>query len=604
MSTYRRLLTYVKKYKKFIVFSIILSILFSILSGISVYLTIPLMKTLFLDEVQSTADNTGGMFSFMKNFLAWIEGYIFQGGKLSALGKACILIFAAFMLKNLTGFLQSICMQQVEKGVVRDLRIQMYEKINALSMRFFTNERSGNLISIMSNDVTAVQIAISSTFLNLMREPILIMIYLAIALSISWELTIIAFLVFPLTVIVVNKIGSSLRRRSTRMQQKSADIISVISETIYGSKIIRALRGESFKNKEFRQEADQLKDLTMKNVYASELASPITELLTITAGIVIIWFGGRQILIDGTLDPAEFLGFIFVIFQLITPIKNLSSVNNRIQEASASADRIFNILDHEVEVKESTGAVEKKSFDSSILLKDVSFNYSEDAAILKNIDLEIKKSEVIAVVGPSGAGKSTLADLIARFYDPTSGDIFIDNINLKNIQLSSLRNLMGMVQQETILFNDTIRNNIVFGMPGITDEQLVEVCKSANAYDFILQTEKGFDTVIGDRGIKLSGGQKQRLSIARTLLRNPSILILDEATSSLDMESEKLVQNALDTLMTSRTSIVIAHRLSTVKNADRIVVLENGRIAQTGTHEELLSAGDGVYKKLYELQFS
>src|SRR5690606_26112485 len=219
-------------------------------------------------------------------------------------------------------------------------------------------------------------------------------------------------------------------------------------------------------------------------------------------------------------------------------------------------------------------------------------------------DLEIKKSEVIAVVGPSGAGKSTLADLIARFYDPTSGDIFIDNINLKNIQLSSLRNLMGMVQQETILFNDTIRNNIVFGMPGITDEQLVEVCKSANAYDFILQTEKGFDTVIGDRGIKLSGGQKQRLSIARTLLRNPSILILDEATSSLDMESEKLVQNALDTLMTSRTSIVIAHRLSTVKNADRIVVLENGRIVQTGTHEELLSAGDGVYKKLYELQFS
>src|SRR5690606_30954077 len=430
MSTYRRLLTYVKKYKRFIAFSIILSILFSILSGISVYLTIPLMKTLFLDEVQSTAENTGGIFSFMKNFLAWIEGYIFQGGKLSALGKACILIFAAFMLKNLTGFLQSICMQQVEKGVVRDLRIQMYEKINALSMRFFTNERSGNLISIMSNDVTAVQIAISSTFLNLMRESILIMIYLAIALSISWELTIIAFLVFPLTVIVVNKIGSSLRRRSTRMQQKSADIISVISETIYGSKIIRALRGESFKNKEFRQEADQLKDLTMKNVYASELASPITELLTITAGIVIIWFGGRQILIDGTLDPAEFLGFIFVIFQLITPIKNLSSVNNRIQEASASADRIFNILDHEVEVKESTGAVEKKSFDSSILLKDVSFNYSEDAAILKNIDLEIKKSEVIAVVGPSGAGKSTLADLIARFYDPTSGDIFIDNINL------------------------------------------------------------------------------------------------------------------------------------------------------------------------------
>lgn len=604
MSTYRRLLTYVKKYKKFIAFSIILSILFSILSGISVYLTIPLMKTLFLDEVQSTADNTGGMFSFMKDFLGWIEGYIFEGGKLNALGKACILIFAAFALKNLTGFLQSICMQQVEKGVVRDLRIQMYEKINSLSMRFFTNERSGNLISIMSNDVNAVQIAISSTFLNLMREPILILIYLAIALSISWELTIIAFLVFPVTVIIVSRIGSSLRRRSARMQQKSADIISVISETIYGSKIIRALRGESFKNKEFKAEADELKNLTMKNVYASELASPISELLTITAGIVIIWFGGRQILVDNTLDPAEFLGFIFVIFQLVTPIKNLGSVNNRIQEASASADRIFKVLDHPVEVKESPNAVNKNSLDKSITLKDVSFNYNEDAAILTDVNLEIKKSEIIAIVGPSGAGKSTMADLIARFYDPTGGNIFIDDVNLKDIKLSALRNLMGMVQQETILFNDTIRNNIVFGMQGVSDEQLIEVCKSSNAYDFIMQTEKGFDTVIGDRGIKLSGGQKQRISIARTLLRNPAILILDEATSSLDMESEKLVQNALESLMESRTSIVIAHRLSTVKNADRIVVLDKGVIAQIGTHDELIAQEGSVYKKLYELQFS
>jgi ATP-binding cassette, subfamily B, bacterial MsbA len=604
MSTYRRLLTYVKKYKKFIAFSIILSILFSILSGISVYLTIPLMKTLFLDEVQSTADNTGGMFSFMKDFLGWIEGYIFEGGKLNALGKACILIFAAFALKNLTGFLQSICMQQVEKGVVRDLRIQMYEKINSLSMRFFTNERSGNLISIMSNDVNAVQIAISSTFLNLMREPILILIYLAIALSISWELTIVAFLVFPVTVIIVSRIGSSLRRRSARMQQKSADIISVISETIYGSKIIRALRGESFKNKEFKAEADELKNLTMKNVYASELASPISELLTITAGIVIIWFGGRQILVDNTLDPAEFLGFIFVIFQLVTPIKNLGSVNNRIQEASASADRIFKVLDHPVEVKESPNAINKNSLNKSITLKDVSFNYNEDAAILKNVNLEIKKSEVIAIVGPSGAGKSTMADLIARFYDPTGGNIFIDDVNLKDIKLSALRNLMGMVQQETILFNDTIRNNIVFGMQGVSDEQLIEVCKSSNAYDFIMQTEKGFDTVIGDRGIKLSGGQKQRISIARTLLRNPSILILDEATSSLDMESEKLVQNALESLMESRTSIVIAHRLSTVKNADRIVVLDKGVIDQIGTHDELIAQEGSVYKKLYELQFS
>ena len=604
MKTYRRLLTYVRNYRKFIILSAILSILFSVLSGIAVYLTIPLMKTLFLDEVQSTGNDSTGIFSFLRSFLTWIEQFIFEGGKLSALGKACILIFVAFFLKNLTGFLQSITIQQVEKGVVRDIRIQMYEKINALSLRFFTNERSGNLVSIMSNDVNAIQIAISSTFLNLMREPIMVMIFLAIALSISWELTLIAFLVFPVTILIVSKIGSSLRRRSMRMQQKSADIISVISETIYGAKIIRALRGEAFKNKEFRGEANELKNLTMKNVYASEMASPISELLTITAGIIIIWFGGRQILVDHTLDPAEFLGFIFVIFQLVTPIKNLGSINNRIQEASASADRIFGVLDQPVEISESPAAIDKQGFENSLKLNNVSFSYNDGTPVLQNIDLEIKKSEVVAVVGPSGAGKSTLVDLIFRFYDPTNGEILIDGTNLKEVKLSSLRNLMGMVQQETILFNDTIRNNILFGLENISDEELITVCRSANAYDFIEQTENGFDTVIGDRGIKLSGGQKQRISIARTLLRNPPILILDEATSSRDMESEKLVQNALETLMTNRTSIVIAHRLSTVKNADRIIVIENGIIVQSGTHDELIASPDGVYKKLYELQFS
>lgn len=604
MTTYTRLLKYTKKYRRFLVLSVILSILFSIFSGIAVYLTIPLMKTLFLDEVQSSADQTGGMFSFIKDFLVWIEGYIFEGGKLSALGKACILIFAAFFMKNLTGFLQSVSMQQVEKGVVRDIRVQMYEKINSLSIRFFTNERSGNLMSIMTNDVNAIQNAISATFLNLMREPVLILIFLAIALSISWEMTLIALLVFPITVLIISKIGSSLRRRSTRMQQKSSDILSVIAETIYGAKIIRALRGEAFKDREFRQEANELKRLTIKNVIASELVTPISELMTITAGIVIIWFGGQQILADNSLDAAEFLGFIFVIFQLIIPIKNLGSINNRIQEASASADRIFGVLDQPVEVTESPGAVDKNSFDDKIKVNNVSFGYLKDQQILEDVSFDINKSEIVAIVGPSGAGKSTMVDLICRFYDTSSGEILIDGTNIKDIKLRSLRDLMGIVQQETILFNDTIRNNIIFGMEGVTEERLVEVCKSANAYDFIAETEKGFDTVIGDRGMKLSGGQKQRISIARTLLRNPSILILDEATSSLDMESEQLVQNALDTLMTTRTSIVIAHRLSTVKNANKIVVLEKGKIVQIGTHDELIQIEDGVYNKLYQLQFN
>jgi subfamily B ATP-binding cassette protein MsbA len=602
MKTYLRILSYLKKYKLNLTVSIILSIFFSIFSALSIYLTIPLLKTLFFggESTLSTQTDITGLYSRLQYAF---ESFIFSEGKLAALYKVCILILAAFILKNITGFYQSLYMQYSEKGLMRDLRISLYEKINNLSLRYFTSERTGNLISRMTSDLNTVQSGISAAFFNLTKDPLLIIIFLILAISISLQLTLMSIVVFPVTIFAIVKIGSSLRRRSQRVQEKMSDIISIITETIYGAKIIRAFRAEKYRNDIFQNESEAHYKLTIKTVKTNELTSPITEVLSIIAGVFIIWFGGNAILVNQSLQPEEFLGFLFILFQLMSPIKNLSTVNNRIQESIASGNRIFEILDYPEEIKVSDNPVELNDFKEKIKIENAGFYYSPDKIVLQDIDFEINKSDVVAIVGASGVGKSTLADLIARFYDVTSGAILIDGINIKNIKIESLRHLIGIVPQETILFNDTIRNNILFGWKGISDEKLTEITKYANAYDFILETEKGFDTVIGERGLRLSGGQKQRLSIARALIRNPQILILDEATSSLDSESEILVQDALDKLMTNRTSLVIAHRLSTVLNADKIIVLSEGKIVQSGTHSELIKAESGVYKKLYDLQF-
>jgi subfamily B ATP-binding cassette protein MsbA len=596
MNTSRRLVSYIKNYKSNLATSILLSIFYSFFSAAAVYLTIPLLKTLFLSESTVPQSTPGG--NFIRDSLKWMEDMVLDNGPERGLAIICILILISYLLKNFTGYLQSINMQKVEKGVMRDLRNELYSKVNSLSLRYFTTERTGNLISRMTNDVNAIQSGMSASFLDLIREPIIMMIYLALALSLSWKLTLISLLIFPLTVFVILKIGASLKRRSMRMQSKAADLLSIITETIYGSKVIRSFGATKFMDKLFKKESESLYDLTIKNAKASELAQPVTEFLSIIAAVLIIWFGGREILISKTLDPEEFVGFLFIIFQLAVPIKSLSSVNNRIKTAEASADRIFEVIDHPIEVKEKENPIDFSGLNNCISLSNVSFEYDSDRKVLEGINLEIQKSKVVALVGPSGAGKSTLADLIARFYDVTSGSIKFDNVDVRDISFASFRKTVGVVQQETILFNDTIRNNILFGSDNVNEDDFINVCKSANAYDFIMKTENGFETVIGERGLKLSGGQRQRLSIARTLLRNPQILILDEATSSLDTESEHIVQNAIDRLMEGRTSIVIAHRLSTIIDADTIVVLDKGRIVQTGTHEELINT-DGLYKKLY-----
>ncbi len=604
MKIYLRIVSYIKKYRKYIFLSVIMSLLFSVFSAVSVYLTIPLLKTLFTGGQTQASGSDTSITGFYQSIQQFFESFILSGSKESAILKISLLILAAFLLKNITGFFQSIFMQYVEKGVLRDIRFEMYEKINSLSIRYFTQEKAGNLISRMTNDINNIQSGISAAFSNLIKDPLLIVIYLILSLSISWQMTLMSFTVFPITVLIVTKIGSSLRRRSLRVQEKLSDLLTVINETIYGAKIIRSFRAEKYRNEVFRKENNSHYKLIMKTAVTSELVSPITEFLTILAGVIIIWFGGREILIHNTLKPEEFLGFIFILFQLIVPIKNLSSVSNRIQESAASGQRIFEILDYPVEVKDSGNNKDYTEFKTNIVLKNASFYYDTDKYILKDINLTIKKSEVLAIVGPSGSGKSTLADLIARFYDVTSGEILFDGINVKDIKFERLRDLIGIVPQETILFNDTVRNNIVFGLENVTEEQLVDAARNANALEFIGQLEHGFDSIVGERGLKLSGGQKQRIAIARALLRNPQILILDEATSSLDTESEKVVQNAIDNLMANRTSIVIAHRLSTIKNADKIIVISEGGIAQSGTHDELMRDEKGVYRKLYEISNS
>ncbi len=605
MNTYKRLLGYLGDFKRVIFLYVFTSLMFSVFSVLSVYLTIPLLKTLFLGGSPSTGSGTStGVAGVYEKLQYAFDKFIFSSGKETALITICLLIIAAYMLKNITGFLQSMLMQMIENKMVVKIRMQLYEKINKLSLRYFTQEKTGNLLSRMTNDITNIQSGISALFYDLLKEPLVIIIFLFLALSISWQMTVIAFIVFPITVFIISRIGSSLRRRSIRVQEKLSDLLNIVTETIYGAKVIRIFSAEKYRNSIFSRELKKFYQLTMRSVRASELTSPMTETLSIISGVLVIWFGGREIIINNNLKPEEFLGFLFILFQIIPPIKNLSTVYNRLQKSFPSAERIFEVIDYPVEVESKKDAVKIDNFSDSIEFKNVCFSYEKDKPVLENINLTIKKSQIAAIVGSSGAGKSTMADLISRFYDATSGEILIDGKNITDLDLESLRKLICIVPQEIILFNDTIRNNIIFGKENVDEETLVDICKYANAHEFIMNTEKGYDTVIGERGLKLSGGQKQRLSIARALLRNPQILILDEATSSLDNESEKLVQEALEKLMSNRTSIVIAHRLSTIINADRIFVLDNCGVVQEGTHRELIADNEGIYKKLYELQFS
>ena len=628
MNIYIRIFRYVKPYTKHLAASIVFTIFFSVFSGLSIYLTIPLLETLFdqdyaeggpaaIERAEPAVDEDAppvvGRFEQMRESLSlWFASIVFTGDQFEALFRICVIIIIVFFLKNVTGFLQSYMLAFVEQGVVKDLRDAIFRHLHKLSLSYFSNERTGDLISRITNDVNIIQQSIGASFLNLVREPLLVLVFLMIALMISWQLTLISIAVIPVTMLFIRIIGKRLKRDTGKSQQKMADITSVLQETISGVKVVKAFGMEKFETKKFTEQTRQYFKRMLKIIRMRSLAHPVTEFLSVIAGVVIIWYGGRQVLELGTLRPAEFMGFLFAIFQMMPPMKNLTAVFNRLQESAAAAARVFMVMDTEPSIKSKPDAIALEEFQHEIEFRNVSFSYPSTTtmlipdnghAVLNDISFTVTKGEVIAMVGPSGSGKTTLIDLIPRFYDPVQGAILIDGHDLRDVDLVSLRQLIGIVTQETVLFNDTLRNNIAYGLDDCSDEAIVAAARAANADNFIREFPEGYETVIGDRGARLSGGQRQRISIARALLKNPPIMILDEATSALDSESEILVQEAIDKLMQNRTSFVIAHRLSTVKNADKIFVINRGLIVQQGTHAELIGEPGGLYQKLYEMQF-
>lgn len=599
MKEYFRLVRLLKPYSHLLILSFVLTLFYSFFNAAAVYLSIPLVKTLFTSESTGYSSlPANNLFQYARNL---IDGFVFsEAGKIDALFRVCILLISAYVLKNIFLFMQSMLTQYVEKSLITDLRRKLFHKFNSLSLKYFNERKAGDIISRFISDVNSVQNMVSVTFTDLIKQPLTIIVFLLMAFFINWQLSLIALITVPASVALIIYVGRKLRKYGQRVQEKLSEFTTVISENIYGSKIIRAYLLEESENMRFEKKLlDYFRSL-MKNAFYTNISRPVTEILSVIIGAVIIWYAGNEIFLNNSLKPEEFIGFLIIIFSLMTPVKELGTVSNRIHESYAASNRIFEILDTKTDVPEAENPVEKSSFESEIEFRNVSFGYNE-RLVLKNINLKIRKNEKIALVGLSGAGKSTLTDLLPRFYDVTEGSILIDNINIRDITLKSLRSLFGIVTQEVILFNDTIRNNITLGAES-DDEKIIQAAKNANAHEFIMQTESGYDTVIGERGLKLSGGQKQRISIARALFKNSPVMILDEATSNLDTESESLIQEAIEKLMENRTAIIIAHRLSTIKNADRIIVMDNGEIVTDGTHEMLISEKEGLYKKLYELQ--
>jgi len=519
-----------------------------------------------------------------------------------ALAKICVALLAVFLLKNVFGYVQTFLMVTIEQRVIRDLRNGLFSRLSELSLSFFHGRRTGQLMSRITNDVMLVRRALVATLANLFRESLLTVVFLAMAILISWRLALITFVVLPPIILVITRVGRRLRKRSARIQEKMADISSTLEEAISGIRVVKAFGMEGYERRRFFRETAEYFRRTIRLEMLAALAGPLTEYLGVAGAVVVLWYGGRQVLIDATVTPDLFLMFLAAALSTLAPLRKLSRANNELQVGLAAASRIFTILDTEPEVASRPGARPIDSFEDRIVYEGVGFRYATGGEVLSSIDIEVAKGEVVAIVGPSGAGKSTLLDLLPRFYDPIEGRITIDGRDLRDIELASLRRLLGIVTQETILFNDNVRRNIAYGLEGARDEEVIAAAKAANAHAFISSMPEGYDTEIGERGVKLSGGERQRMAIARALLKNPPVLIFDEATSSLDTESERLVQEAIEHLLTGRTVLVIAHRLSTVRNADRIVVLDGGRIVETGSHQELMDLG-GLYRRLYDMQF-
>jgi subfamily B ATP-binding cassette protein MsbA len=606
-SIYKRMGQLMLSHWPYILLSSLSALIFVLLNGISIWLTATLINNILLDFdsiLKSQAEWAAKEYLTPNEALKyWTNLAILRETPSDSLKVLCLTILSVFFIKNIFLYLKNILLYIVQLKIVKDIRDRLYVHIQGLSLGYFHKEKTGSITSTIINDVEQLQSSLSIAFQKLFVEPINILIFLSLLFIISWKLALIAIIIIPLAGIAIIAIGKSIRRKSRRTQKKISHIMQILSETLSSIRIVKAFVNEKEEIRKFSVETTNYLNLHLKRARLDLIAAPITESFGVIIGVILLWYGGTEVILQKGLIPEDFIRFILILFSILGPIKQMGNVNIKIQAGAASAERIFTLLDTKPQVVEIKNPTNLGEFKDSLEYKNVCFEYQKgEEQVLDSVSFKINKGEVAALVGPSGSGKSTIADLIPRFYDVSSGEIIIDGNDLKNLSLSSLRGNMGIVTQEVILFNDTIKNNISYAQPEKSMDQIKDAAKAANALEFIENTPDGFETVVGERGVKLSGGQKQRIAIARALLKNPSILILDEATSALDTESEKKVQTAIESLMKDRTALVIAHRLSTVQKADKIIVIDKGKVVEIGSHETLFEK-NGIYKRLYDLQF-
>lgn len=606
---YRMMGKYFARYKGYIVGTFAMNVLAAFFNVFSFTILIPILQILFKvnsDRYEYIEWGEGGISQFAD--VAKNNGYYYSQMLIDSYGPATTLLLLGAILSVLTLFKTgtyfggSACLMPLRTGIIRDIRVDIYKKILSLPLSFFSDERKGDILARVSTDVNEIDASIASSLDMIIKNPIFIVVYIGTMFAMSWQLTLFTFLVVPILAGGIGRIGKKLKAKSLYAQSKWSDGISQIEETLGGLRIIKAFIAEKKMEDRFRKVNDEYRSAALRVAIRQSAAHPVSEFLGTCMIVIVLWFGGYLIFSgQSDIEASDFIYYLVILYTTLQPIKDLSKAGYSIQKGLASMERINKILDAENNIKEASSPKNITALNDEIQIDNVSFAYTEGRNVLNDINISIKKGQTIALVGQSGSGKSTLVDLIPRYHDVTKGSIRIDGTDIRDLSIKSLRSLIGNVNQEAILFNDTVFNNIAFGVEGATQEQVEAAARIANAHDFIMEMENGYETNVGDRGGRLSGGQRQRISIARAILKNPPILILDEATSALDTESERLVQDALEKLMKSRTTIAIAHRLSTIKNADEIFVLHEGKIVERGTHEQLLEKG-GYYKKLNDMQ--
>ncbi len=607
-SIYIRLFKLIRPYKWQLIGSTVAALFFVVFNSASIWFTASLLNSILGNFSEFVAEHesfrNAADLTINQQIKFWTNDLILRDTAFNTLKVLSFLIILVFLLKNVFLYIKNILLTHVQYNFITELRNGLYRKYLSLSLSYFNKQKSGELTSTIITDVSHMRSAFTLGFQRAFVEPLNIIAFIILLFVINMQLAFIAILIVPISGLAITAIGRSIKRKSRRIQAKIANITNVISETLTSMRIVKAFTTENFENKRFQKETSKFYNLIFRRARLRLTAEPLTEIIGVFVAVALIILGGSKVLVENSMTAEDFLRFILVLFSALAPIRLLSNVNMEIQTGMASAERVFRTLDSVSDITNRPDAYKLSSFNKTIEFNGVGFKYnSDEGSVLNDVSFTISKGKVVALVGESGAGKSTIADLVPRFYDATNGLITIDGKDLRDVTTKSLRKLMGIVTQETILFNDTIRANIAYGLTDATDDNVVSAAKTANALDFILDQPHGFDTIIGDKGVRLSGGQRQRLAIARAVLNNPPILILDEATSSLDTRSEKLVQEALDRLMTDRTVLVIAHRLSTIQKADKIVVLEKGCITEQGTHTELIKKS-GQYKRLHDFQFN